>query len=197
VDQEKLDDLMDELYRLASRREALSIASKIAIAGAAGSLLGGLAGYLLGSSLRREVTRTETETRYETITRTATETETQTITETLTITKTETRTITKTMEEEALEWAYNTTPLTYASLSKKLGNDFKKIGGRFIILARNPSTSFDQKILSKQNDSEFANAINYHPDFVYFSVREGKLRGDFDQDGLSNELVFSPFFLLL
>jgi hypothetical protein len=90
--QEELKGLKNELYCLAnkkmSRREALSTASKIAIAGAGTSLLGGLFGYFLGSSSKKEVTKTLTETEYVTITRT--ETETQTLTKTVTTTKTET-----------------------------------------------------------------------------------------------------------
>jgi len=193
--QEELNDLTNKLYYLAnkriSRREALSTASKIAIAATAASLAGGFTGYFLGSSLREEATRTLTETKYETQTERITETETKTLT--TTTTKTQTTTTTKYFEEEALEWAQNNTPLTYDSLSKKLGKDLKRIGGKFVILARNSSTSFDQKVLSKELDREYANGIDYHPEFVYFSVHEGKLKGDFDQDGLPNELeFFSP-----
>jgi hypothetical protein len=64
--QKELNDLTRELYHLAkkriSRREALSTASKIAIAATAASLAAGSAGYFLGSSLKKEVTRTLTET---------------------------------------------------------------------------------------------------------------------------------------
>jgi membrane protein YqaA with SNARE-associated domain len=57
--QEELDDLTNELYHLAkkriSRREALSTASKIAIAATAASLAAGSAGYFLGSSLKKKL----------------------------------------------------------------------------------------------------------------------------------------------
>jgi hypothetical protein len=56
--QKELNDLTKELYHLAkkriSRREALSTASKIAIAATTASLTGGILGYLLYSSSRRE-----------------------------------------------------------------------------------------------------------------------------------------------
>jgi len=99
-EQEELNDLTNELYFLAnkkmSRREALSTASKIAIAGAtATSILGGLFGYFLGSFSKKEVTKTLTETMYETITETqpVTETTTRILIITKTTTKTETPTI--------------------------------------------------------------------------------------------------------
>jgi hypothetical protein len=92
--QEELKHLVDELYEIAnkkiSRREALSTASKIAIAATAASLAAGFAGYFLGSSLKKEVTRTLTETNYETRTETITETETRTEIKYITTTRTET-----------------------------------------------------------------------------------------------------------
>jgi hypothetical protein len=80
--QYELKGLTDELHDIAnkkiSRREALSMASRIVIATSTTSLVAGFAGYFLGSSFKKEATRTLTETKYETITETKTEIKTET-----------------------------------------------------------------------------------------------------------------------
>jgi hypothetical protein len=69
-----LKGLTDEPHDIAnkkiSRREALSMASRLVIATSTTSLVAGFAGYFLGSSFKKEATRTLTETKYETITET-------------------------------------------------------------------------------------------------------------------------------
>jgi hypothetical protein len=80
--QYELKGLTDEPHDIAnkkiSRREALSMASRIVIATSTTSLVAGFAGYFLGSSFKKEATRTLTETKYETITETKTEIKTET-----------------------------------------------------------------------------------------------------------------------
>jgi hypothetical protein len=80
--QYELKGLTDEPHDIAnkkiSRREALSMASRIVIATSTTSLVAGFAGYFLGSSFLKEATRTLTETKYETITETKTEIKTET-----------------------------------------------------------------------------------------------------------------------
>jgi hypothetical protein len=77
-----LKGLTDEPHDIAnkkiSRREALSMASRLVIATSTTSLVAGFAGYFLGSSFKKEATRTLTETKYETITETKTEIKTET-----------------------------------------------------------------------------------------------------------------------